>query len=168
MHHTMYWLDAEGDRTGLEILVNSIPVERLMRTHGARLPINEFLLPGSNHVALRRSLWPSNKADEDGGDASIKLIAARFRTTMKLDERIVLEQAATFDTCPPRSVLVATTFAVDRAPSPPLAGPFDRIGAAEHGLILDRLGSIAALWQAGDGDGLVKWMGQYLGDYVRA
>ena len=167
MTNVIYWLDVDGDRTGLELVVNGVPAERL-RTHALRIPINEYLLPGANHVLLRRSLWPSNKEDGEGGEAGLKLTRATYRTSLKLGEQVVGEQTAAFTATAGRSPLVMLNFSADPAPAPPPLGVFDPIGPAGRAMILDQLAAVAAMWRSGDGARLVEWMSRYLDDYGRA
>lgn len=166
MSHAMYWLEVDGDRTGLDVVVNGFPVDRMMRSHGGRLPINEFLRPGDNAVELRRGLWASNKEDSEAGEASLKLVEVRYANTVKLDERVLVEETRGFASCAARTVLVAAGFRADEAPAPPLAGGFDPVGPAERERILDRLEQVAGYWRNGNGQAIVDWMRPYLRDYV--
>lgn len=167
MFHTMYWLDFESDRIGLEVMVNGFPAEYMMLSHGGRLPINEFLVSGVNRVDLRRGLWQSNKEDSQAGDASLKLVKARFQNATLLEEQVILDQSGKFAACPPRTVLLSGTFDVAGALAPPASG-FEPVGPMQQAQILDKLEQIAAMWRVGDAAGLIDWMGRYLDDYVRA
>lgn len=166
MTHEMYWLDVDGDRTGLEIFVNGIPVDRMLRTFGLKLPINEFVVIGTNRVEVRRSVWPANLPDNQGGKISAKLLRARFDGTAKLDETILFDQEATFVSCAPRQPLFTATFAAAAALA--TFGVYDPVGPHERELILGQLAEVAALWQRGDGAALAQWMHSYFEDYAAA
>ncbi|NLR71806.1 hypothetical protein HGI47_13090 [Novosphingobium sp. ERN07] len=168
MPHTMYWLDVDCDRTGLDVFINGIPAERLLRSHGGRLPINEFLQPGHNRVELRRGLWPSSKDDAEGGEGSLKLTEIRYANATKLDERTLFETAMPFDASPPRATLVTAQFTAAEAPAPPPTFGFDPIGPAERERILDRLEQVAGFWRTGNVAAILEWMRPYLNDYVRS
>jgi hypothetical protein len=161
-----YWLDAESDRTGLDIVINGVPAEHLLLTNGIRLPINEFLVAGLNRVELRRGIWPSNADDAEGGNASLQLIRARFDGTVKLGEEVVMARTASFQAAVPRSVLVAAEFQANVAG---LASRwFDPLGLDGRDLVMAQLRQVAEYWRSGDGDALVEWMHGYITDYVRA
>ena len=168
MSHVIYWLDIDGDRTGLEVTVNGFPAERFLRSHGGRLPINEFVLPGANRIEVRRSLWTSTKEDSEGGEISFKLVLAEFRNILKMGEKVVAEATAAFVAAAPRTILLAGAFAGDPAPAPPPLHAFEPIGPGRQRQILDALDTVAGYWRSGDGDGIMRWMKPYLDDYVRA
>ncbi len=166
MANTLYWLDIDGDRTGLEIFVNAVPAERMLRTNGLRFPINEYIVQGTNRVEARRSLWPSNAPDEEGGTMSMKLVRASFSGATSLGETVIFERSATFESSPPRAVLIAAEFASDQAG---MSLPFfDPPGPDGRRLVIERLARVANDFRSGNGDGVVDWMSGYMADYVRA
>ncbi len=168
MSHVIYWLDIDGDRTGLEVRVNGFPAERFLRSHGGRLPINEFVVPGANRIEVRRGLWSSTKEDDEGGEISLKLVLAEFRNSLKMNEKVVAEATAAFVGAAPRTILLASAFPGDPAPAPPRPQDYEPVGPGRQRQILDTLETVAGYWQSGDGDGLVRWMKPYIDDYIRA
>lgn len=167
MASTMYWLDVDADRTGVDVLVNGVSAEHLMGTHGIKLPINEYLVAGANWIEVRRSLWPSNRADAEGGAIRLTLHRETFFGTAQTAAETLVEQRLPYEQAMPRMTLARATFAnVDAANLS--FGDLEPIGDRERGMMLDWLAGVAAMWAAGNGDGLAAAMEPYLADYIRA
>jgi len=167
MPQEMYWVDVEADRTGCEVAINGIPAERLTGTHGLRFPVNEYLVEGINRIELRRGPWRSNKPDDEGGSAKLRVIRARFDGTTKLAEDTLAEREASYAACTPGQALLDASLESARSSLPSLVG-FDPIGPREQAAILDQLAAVAAMWQRGEGDAIATWMREYIAQYVAA
>lgn len=167
MASTMYWLDVDADRTGVDVLVNGVSAEHLLRTHGARMPINEYLVAGTNRIEVRRNLWPSSRPDAEGGAIGLTLVRKRFSGVAETGSEMLVEQRFGYDQALPRMPLAGAMFAHPDAGALALDG-LEPIGDRERAMILDALATIAGYWRAGNGDALVAAMEPYLSDYARA
>lgn len=168
MQSIMYWLDVEGDRTGLDVRINDVPALHLLESGGTNLPINEYLVQGENRVDVRRGVFPSNAAAEDAGEIALKLLRKQFQGTSPVTEHVLVDVRSPFDKAPPGVPLATASFRVDDMLALPDLAGFAPVTPALRPLVIAQLDRLADVWRRKDGEALLAWMDGYLHDYARA
>lgn len=169
MQTTMYWLDVDGDRVGLDVSINDVPANHLLKTHGIKLPINEYLTRGRNTVSVSRGLWPSNVADTQAAATHIELVAKTFRDGKPIGEQVVLfDLTIDVPLAAPGQIFAAGEFVVDGPGSLPDLAAFEPVDDAQRQLVLGMLDWLAAAFRSGDQAALQTAMAPYIDAYEKA
>lgn len=169
--HRMFWLTLTADRVGLEVYVNDMPVARLPRTGGRRMPINEFVRPGPNRLEVRmaRSLDPAEAETPRDGAFAIGVEERIYEGDDLAGSAILLNRDVNYPQTAlvPGGVLFADAFQTTSAGLPSLER-FTPIGPLERQIIIAALAQAADWWRSGDLARLLDWMDDYIRDFVAA
>lgn len=167
MANLIYWFEVDGDRTGLEVRVNGIPAERLLRSHGINFPINEYLRTGTNTFEVRPGLFPSNGTPEQSGKITVKVERLTGERDAVLSREVLFEQTQEFALATVGQSLISGAFEHPQRPGLVLAG-LETVGPQQIPLLVEELQRAARMLQRGDGDGTANWMGRYIREYCAA
>jgi hypothetical protein len=167
MADLIYWLEVDGDRTGLEVRVNGVPAERLLRTHGIKFPVNEYLRTGTNTVEVRPGKFPSNGKPGHSGRITVKVERLTGNTGTVLSREVLFQQTQEFSEAPVGQPLISGSFDHLHKPGLVLSG-LTPIGPHHIPVILEELKRAARMLQRGDGVETANWMARYIREYCDA
>ena len=135
----LYMADITLDRTGFDVVVNGIPAEHAMTTHRVRMPINEYLHPGANTIAIEPAIWGSNANPESPGKLRIKVTKDRVVDAETVSSEVLIEADIDFAVFPAGGTAIFTGDFPAEIGRPADLAELTAIGAAEEAIITDRL-----------------------------